>query len=172
MSLTFEIRESHVCAELGLSLDEVRRRRMALLEKGVHWDYVKKRVLLTRKGAWLLRCTREAVLPPPDAKNGAQGDSEPPRRVLALLPEKTAPRIEFTGELIVWSTPARNFRLVVAYVPGQDPLNPMNLVSVTVRDNRNFLKGMKIPGPGRRLHQTGETSFDLQGACPRWRGRW
>lgn len=172
MSEPFEIRETRLCAELGVSKDELRRRRQYFLVEGVHWAYVAKRVLFAQKGAQILRGTRKALLPPAGEKGASTADSERPRPALALLPEKTAPAAVFAGRLIAWAMPRHNVRLVVAYLPGTDPQNPLHLVSCLVRDNRHFLRGMEIPGPGRRVALIGEGRFELVGAVPRWRGRW
>lgn len=180
MNTVFEVRETQLCAELGFSLDELRRRRVALLAQGVHWEYVKKRVLLTRVGALLLRATRDAGAEGLVEKGAPAGDCERNSATVekGASPSERSPyqgmrpKIDFEGELVVWSVSALNRRLVVAHVPGVDPTNPLNLVAVMVRDNRNFLRGMKLPGPNRSLVRTAETVFDLQGACPRWRGRW
>jgi len=168
----FHVRESHLCAELRVSEDELRRRRRYFLTEGKHWDYVKKRVLLSDIGAEILRGTRGCLVPDDFEKNAPATDSAPRKAAIALLPEKNPPPVEFTGELVAWAAPTRNERLLVAYLPGTDPNNPLNLVSVFVRSNRNFLRGMKVPGPGRSLNRTGETTYELVGECPRWRGRW
>lgn len=168
----FEVRETKLCAELGVSKDVLRERRQYFLAQGVHWDYVDKRVLLSRIGAQILRGTMDAVVPPSGGgtnKNGAAADSgaTAARPVKALLNEKNPPPVVFKGELVVWGVPARNPKLIVAYIPGSDPENPLNLVTVHVRENTHFLRGMKL-----KAAQVGETHFDLVGPCPRWRGRW
>jgi hypothetical protein len=97
-----------------------------------------------------------------------KGDDSPAPPAPEIAAEKKpAPLV-----LIVWAIAPRNPHLVIAYRPGQDPLNPMNLVSVLVRSNSLFLRGMELPGPGRALLVTGRGAFTLDGACPRWRGRW
>ena len=50
-------------SELKLSLDELHKRRRLIPVPGAHWDYVKKRVLLSTTGAVLLRAVRNAILP-------------------------------------------------------------------------------------------------------------
>ena len=74
--------------------------------------------------------------------------------------------------LVVWSIAPRNRRLVIAHRVGDDPTDPTKLLTVIVRDNVRFLRGMEVPGPGRALVATGDRAFALQGALPRWRGRW
>lgn len=172
-TITFEIREAQLCAELQVSKDELRRRREYFLIEGHHWQYVKKRVLLSPIGAQILRGTRAAVVP----KNAPTADCGARRPVLALLNEKNPPAVKFAGRLVAWAMPERNERLVVCYVPGADPNNPLNLVSLRVRSNRNFLRGMAVPaekGPGAGVAVKGvsEGVYELSGACPRWRGRW
>jgi hypothetical protein len=156
----FAIRESHICSELGMSENEVRRRRVCFLQQGTDWEVVKKRVLYSELGAQVLRDTRDTPLPAVEQKDAAGTDSEPKK-------------------LIAWGAPGHNPHVLVCYVPGTDPHNPLNLVTLRVRDNRNFMRGMKIPGdgpPGNRVKVTPvrdrENVFDLQGPLPRWKGRW
>nr|WP_294577651.1 hypothetical protein [uncultured Rhodopila sp.] len=160
----FDIRESQLCAELQVSKDELRRRRQHFLTEGTHWAYVKKRVLLSTTGAQILRGT--ADVPVPD-KNAAPANPAPPRPPVALLLEKNPPPPAYQGELIAWKAPALNPHLVVAYIPGTDPRNPMHLVNVLVRSNVNFLPGMKI-----KARHVEAIRYELVGPCPRWRGRW
>jgi len=160
----FDIRESQLCAELQVSKDELRRRRQHFLTEGTHWAIVKKRVLLSPVGADILRGT--SAMPVPD-KNAPAVDSVTPRRPIALLLEKNTPPPAYQGELIAWRAPGRNHRLVVAYIPGTDPNNPLNLVNVLVRTNENFLPGMRI-----KARHVEAIRYELVGPCPRWRGRW
>jgi hypothetical protein len=178
----FEVRENQVCAELGVSKDELRRRRQYFLVEGQHWGIVNKKVLLSRVGAEILRGTREAEVPGrPDVRTSA-GDAGAKRAVVGLLLERNPRPVEFAGRLIVWGMPGHNRRVVVCYVPGTDPTNPMNLVTLSVRDNGNFMKGMEVP-PVVKPGQAGsgvtvvkvkerEDRFELLGQCPRWKGRW
>jgi hypothetical protein len=168
----FDIRETKLCAELGMSKDELRRRRQYFLRQHHHWDYVDKRVLLNRDGAEVLRVTRDLKIPHESEKGAPTADSGSARPIKALLPERTWTPRKFEGRLVAWAMPSRNTRIVVGHVPGADPGNPLNLVTILVRDNKNFLRGMEIPGPGREVRQTGEFSFELLGAPPRYRGRW
>jgi hypothetical protein len=70
-------------------------------------------------------------------------------------------------ELVVWSVPVVNRMLLICHLLGDEGSNPMNLVSVAVRDNANFLKKMTLKA--RRID---ERKFVLEGPCPRWRGKW
>lgn len=162
-ALAFEVREARVCADLQMDKDEVRRRRSYFLVQGQHWDYVDKRVLYTAIGAQILKGTAKASVP---QKNAPAEDCAPARTARALLLEKNPPPAEFHGELVAWHCPKRNPKLLIAYVPGSDPENPLNLVSVHVRENTNFLKGMKLKAA------VSGNAYDLVGPCPRWRGRW
>ena len=111
-------------------------------------------------------------MPASFGKNAASADPAPARRPVALLLEKNPPPVEFKGKLKVWRAAPRNPRLVVAYLPETDPTNPLNLVSLMVADNARFLPGMLVPGPDRLVVQTADQAYVLQGALPRWRGRW
>ena len=54
--------EALLRAELGLSRDEIRERRELFLEKGVHWELLENRVLLTPAGAAILWATADLDL--------------------------------------------------------------------------------------------------------------
>src|SRR5579863_10505427 len=96
------------------------------------------------------------------AKNAPE-KSAAPRAPAALL----AWPATFQGKLIAWASPVRNPRLLVAYVPGTDPNDPLALVSVQVADNRNFLRGMELPA-----RHVDAKLYELVGPCPPRRGRW
>jgi hypothetical protein len=181
----FTVREPRLCAQMGMNENEVRRRRNHFLHQGQHWDYVDKRVMYSEIGAQVLLGTRDAVLDLPgqgnEKKNAAVTDTAKPRKPIALLLEKNPTRLKlaFQGKLIVWAAPPRNPKVVVCYIPGGDPQDPMALVSLRVRDNSNFLRGMQIPDtkpPGNKVKVTPvadrDDVFDLQGPIPRWRGKW
>ena len=83
-------------------------------------------------------------------------------------PAEAAPKA--TGamtELLTWSAPTINRKIVVAYLPGTDPTDPTKLVTVNVRANWNFMKGMRL-----RANKVSDTVYDLVGPLPRWKGRW
>ena len=85
-----------------------------------------------------------------------------------LISKKTAPPVERTTvTLLVWAVPVKNPRIVIAYVPGTDPSNPNNLVTVQVRDNRTFMLNTKL----KASRTDREKIFDLVGAIPKWRGQ-
>jgi len=70
-------------------------------------------------------------------------------------------------ELVVWSVP-HNRQLVICHKPGVDPLNPLNLAALQVRDNAHFLKNMRV----MRARPVSANRFDLEGPLPRWKGKW
>jgi len=116
---------------------------------------------------------------PPGPPQEAAGVA--PRRPLGLLLERNPSPMDlaFKGELIVWSAPSHNRNVVICYMPGMDPYNPLNLVTLRVRDNGNFMRGMKIPDskpPGNKVElkrtRDRDDVFVLQGPIPRWKGRW
>jgi hypothetical protein len=82
-------------------------------------------------------------------------------------PQKKTPPGPTTELLLAWAVPKTNPRILIAYRPGTDPSNPLNLVTVNVRANHNFMLNMKV-----RASKVSETVFDLVGPLPRWRGRW
>lgn len=165
----FAMRETVLCAKLGVSKDELRRRRQYFLTEGQHWAYVGKRVLLSEVGAAILRGTAMEAIPAAVSQQDAAAvdAARNSARIAGLLLEKNPPPVEFAGELVVWGVPTRNARLVTAYIPGNDPNNPLHLVTVAVKENVNFLRGMRLPAA-----RVNDSHFDLVGPCPRWRGKW
>jgi hypothetical protein len=78
-----------------------------------------------------------------------------------------APQEAALVELQVWSIPTLNRNLLICHAPETDGSQPMELVNVTVRDNRLFLKKMRL-----RARRIADKRFVLEGPSPRWRGRW
>lgn len=157
----FDVREVKMLGELGMSRDELRARRQAFLEEGTDWALVSNRVMLSRSGAEKLRATKGKPIPVPEKTPAAAGNAERPTLLL------TNGEGKFEGRLIAWAMPLRNVKLLVCYVPGTDPNNPLNLVSCFVRSNENFLRGMNLTA-----RQRDERMFELVGQCPRKKGRW
>jgi hypothetical protein len=82
----------------------------------------------------------------------------------AALQKKAAPGVE----LIVLRVPVKNAGIVSAHFPGVDVTNPMNIKTVNVRDNTNFVPGMAL----RATPTAWASSFDLVGPLPRRKGAW
>ena len=103
--------------------------------------------------------------------------------VAHILPKKTAPPAPpaapappqknpppdaiATEVLLAWAMPQKNPRLLTAYKPDTDPTNPTQLLTVNVRANHNFMRGMKL-----RCRRVSAGVYDLVGPLPRWKGRW
>ena len=106
--------------------------------------------------------------PPPGWSGAPKATPAPekgPRKVAGLLtwPEP----IGKLCKLVSWRSPLKNTRLLIAYPPGADPHDPLALVNVLVRDNRNFLPGMEL-----QARKVDERTYELEGPCPPRRGRW
>ena len=80
--------------------------------------------------------------------------------------KKSVPVDPFTV-LMVWRVPVKNARIVIAYLPGTDPSNPNNLVTVNVSDNRTFMLNTRL----RASKTTHEKVYNLVGSIPKWRGQ-
>lgn len=94
----------------------------------------------------------------------------PPAKKNAPTPaEKAAAAIPVGAmvELEVWFAPPVNHRLLICHVPGAEGSDPTQLVSVAVRDNRNFLRKMRL-----NARKVSEKRFDFEGAMPRRKGVW
>ena len=105
----------------------------------------------------LIKRTLDKILP---QKNAAPPADAPSQK------KSPGPDPKAATVILAWRSPQKNTRLLTAYLPGTDPNNPNNLVSVNVRANHNFLPGMKLTAM-----QVSATVYDLVGPLPRWRGR-
>lgn len=162
----FTIKETKLMGQLGAHRDRIRELRHAFLKQGEHWELIGNRVMLSEAGAEILRQKKSAALPAPE-KNAAPSpasNAAQPQCVKGLLtfPPSAKP---FDGTLIAWAMPKINQRVLIAYRPGTDPLNPLNLVPVRVASNVNFMRGDQITA-----RQVSSDVFDLVGPCPRVRG--
>lgn len=153
----FTFRADKLIGELGISRAQLHLRMEAHLRRGVHWEVVNKHRALSPEGAALLRSAPET---PPAAP-------AEPRPVRGLLTAPLQPG-EFNGELIAWKAPLKNARLLIAYLKGTDPNNPMNLVNVRVKSNLNFIRGMTV----RNARHVENITYEATGAMPRWRGKY
>jgi len=184
----FTIEEQVAADRIGVSRDVMRTARRKFLTRREDWTKKGGRVMLTEAAVGKLLRHLE-VVPPPDpgesgrtedpqatlphvdaeersqadeghdpspAESGAQEpSSDPVPDELALT--KWYPVIE---ELTAINRPCRNRHLVFAKHGDQ-------VVRVKVRSNKNFRAGMTFKA--RHLQ---EDLWELEGRCPRFRGRW
>jgi hypothetical protein len=155
--IEFDRVEAHVAGALGISRDHIRYLRKTFLKEGEHWAYVKKRVMLSASALSILAQKKALPYPTTEFSEKAQGEAVAAQRLLLPAP--------FKGTLVAWSSP-KNTRILLAYFPGTDPNNRLNLVRVRVRDNQNFVRGMEF-----KARHINEDLYDLEGSCPRWRGK-
>ena len=104
-----------------------------------------------------MQAVKATVLP---EKNAATTPAPPAEK-------KTGPDLAAPTLLLAWRSPGVNRQLLVCYKPDTDPNNPNNLVSVRVRNNINFLPGMRV-----RAQHVEAGIYNLVGPLPRWRGRY
>lgn len=162
----FTIKETRLMGELKCSRDTVRALRQQFLIEGTHWAYGDdKRVYLSSEGAEIIRAKKNAGPGAPGAPSGVA--SAPGANAAHRTPLLLTWPTPFDGKLIAWHSPKLNTTLLIAYKPGMDPQNPLNLVNVRVRDNRNFMRGDEITAA-----HVGGNSYDLVGPCPRYRGEY
>lgn len=92
-----------------------------------------------------------------------------PEKLAASPPKKNAATSDEipTSALRAWQSPTMNTRILIAYPPGSDPTNPNNLVTVRVANNKNFIRHMQL-----RARRVENSTYDLVGPLPRWKGRW
>lgn len=138
------MKEADLQKDIGVSRDKLRWIRRGL-EAGVHFLKEGRSVVYTELGIVAVRgkIAEELGAEPKDVADGTNGTD--------------GPRIE---ELTVVRT-VRNPRIVIA------ALSQDGEQRVIVRSNENFLPRMKLRA--RWLH---DDLWQLEGRCPRWRGRW
>lgn len=87
-----------------------------------------------------------------------------------LIPKKAAPAPPTVAPftiLVVWAVPVKNPRIVIAYLPGTDPSNPNNLVTVQVRDSHTFMLNTRL----KATQTDRDKVYNLVGSIPKWRGQ-
>lgn len=176
----FKTWQSHLVPLLGISIEEIRRRRKELLAEGVDWMRDGNRVLLTDDAVKKIR----ASLDLPTQKNAPPSQTSPtpqnaqagafPLALDAVNVLPTSRRVfhlgvglEMATSLVVWQRPA-NLRIVEAHLKGKDPNDRRNIVRVQVGSNINFVRGMDIPV---RMVQKPDL-FVFTGRLPRWKGKY
>lgn len=141
------IAEADAATRLGLARDVMREFREGMAE-GTDWRKNGRGIEISQEAFLAIREKLGAVL----ADDGAEGA------------QRAADEPDGLVELEVHHVPKMNVHLLVAKKKGQ-----ALLVRVRVRNNVNFLPGMKIKA---RPEGTYEDVFILEGRCPRYRGRW
>jgi hypothetical protein len=87
-----------------------------------------------------------------------------------FTPKRTVPAsssVDPFTVLVVWAVPVKNPRILIAYLPGTDPSNPNNLVTVLVRDNRTFMLNTRL----KATKTDRDKVYNLVGSIPKWRGQ-
>lgn len=169
----FKIWQSHLGALLGLSIEELRRRRKKCLVEGVDWIRDGNRVLLTDEAVQKIRaeCALPEPLPGPE-KSADQHEAAPGQKNgagggLSREPLRLGPGLRLQTELVVYRT-VMNRQVLEAHEEGADPSDRRNLVRVRVRDSVNFVRGMRV-----RVRFVQEPDlFEHVGRLPRWKGKY
>jgi hypothetical protein len=144
------VEEARLAGRLGLTRETLRGWRQRSMSEGEHFGVVGREVVYSVSGVQRL-C--ELAELPVDAFSFVWEAEERPEPVL----------------LVVWRV-CTNSRIVLAHREGTkvgEDGEPVELLRIQVRENRNFLKGMRVPA----VHES-EDVYVLQHACPRWKGRW
>lgn len=151
------MKESDFQGVLGVSRDKLRWLRRGL-EAGVHFVKEGRSVVYTESGQAEVRARIAAELGAA-AVSGADGANGTDMSGVKPDPQ-SEPEIE---ELRVVRR-VINPRIVFCAIDGAAPLQ-----RVIVRNSQNFLPGMLVKA--RRVKGSADL-WELQGRCPRWRGRW
>lgn len=143
----FVVQEKRLPRLLGITRDELRGLRLKHLKEGEDW-ILNKRILLTEAAVGKLR------------------------DILKVGPQPAVSKLPPVEELLIWKANVRNPHVILCYKEGTDPVkDPAALLTVTVRDNKNFVErgkdGKPFKIPARKTHTT---IYELAGWCPRFRG--
>jgi hypothetical protein len=151
----FEVREEEVARRLGVPREMVREWRVENLYEGEDFGLVAREIRYSAAGLEKLRGILKKLLP-----DGARAPELGGKHLLlpaeasSLAPADARVARVFYG----------NRKYLAAEMRGR-------VVTVRVKDNRNFVIGMTIQA--RDLAPAGGgTLFDFVGRCPRGRGRW
>lgn len=148
--------EQRVAAWLGVPRKRIAAIRRRGLREGEHWIVHQQGIVYTVEGLQKLRDYLGSLggLTPPAAEPEANAD-EPPAPVGP--PEK---------KQVTVAKLYPNTRLMLALAPESTPEKPVQVL-VRVRDNRNFMPGMKVPV----VHDPRNSSWQFVGRLPRRKGR-
>lgn len=150
--------EIKMAALLGLSRDEIRALRQEYLTEGTHFKTVKKRLYLSEQGVNLLLSKKTLPRPAAPINTPPSETAARPRQLLLIAP--------FEGDLLVWQK-ANNPRILLLIYPHDHMDSPQFIAQMQVRDNKNFVRGMKV----RARHIEG-VWYEHVGNLPRWRGKY
>lgn len=142
------VSEADLAKRLGLPRPTLRKIRADKLQEGKEWAEEGGEVHLTLQGG-------KKVLEAVGAFQGAEKKAGDVEQLLGL---------SVKDELLVLTVEGRtrNRHIVMAWV--DDPAPRAELVRVQVRDNRNFVEGMRV-----RARHVEEDLWELVGRCPRSR---
>jgi hypothetical protein len=161
LAAPFDIKETRLLGQLGLSRDALRALRVAHLTEGVHWRQVQRRIMLNAAGVALI--TEAARLSPAELPPLSP---ETPRLLLTFpgYPDGT------TAIVKAWRGYPKlaNRTILEAYLRGTDPSLRRNIVRVRVADSANFVQHMEVPV--RLIHAP--DLYECTRPAPRSRGRW
>lgn len=148
--------EHRVAAWLGVARKRIASLRRRGLRESKHWIAHPQGIVYTVAGLQKLRDYLGSLgeLTPP-TEQPSDAASEPPAPVGP--PEK---------KTVIIAKLYPNTRLMLALAEGSTPEKPLQVL-VRVRDNRNFMAGMKVPV----VHDPRNSSWQYVGRLPRRRGR-
>lgn len=147
----FTIWQINLAVDLGISEEELRRRRDKFLTEGIHFKKEGTRKLYSKEGEAKLRETLCIALAEPPQKNAPpSADEQKPQgavtteenggsKSIGLLTQGAA---EITLKIWRSSPVILNKHIVEAYQPALDPHERKNIVNVRVKDNATFRPGM------------------------------
>lgn len=148
--------EDRVAAWLGVPRKRIASLRRRGLREGEHWISHAQGIVYTVAG---LQRLRDYL--------GSLGELTPPtKEPSALASEPPAPVGPPEKMKVIIAKLYPNTRLMLAVAEGSTPEKPVQVL-VRVRDNRNFMPGMKVPV----VHDPRNSSWQFVGRLPRRRGR-
>lgn len=152
--------EGRVATWLGVSRKRVAALRRRSMSEGDEWIVYRQQVVFTLKG---IQALRDRLL----SLGLVTLDGQPRAAVKASQNEPAAPvgPPERADAIVLRIYP--NPRLMLARIPGTGP-TPDRQITVRVRENKNFMAGMRIPV----VHDTAAAMWQFSGRLPRSRGRW
>lgn len=146
--------EQRVAAWLGVPRKRIAALRRRALREGEHWIVHPQGIVYTVAGLQRLRDYLASLGELTPSADGETKD-EPPAPVGP--PERAT---------VIVAKLYPNTRLMLARAPGSTPEKPLQVL-VRVRDNRNFMPGMKVGV----VHDPRNSSWQFVGRLPRRKGR-
>lgn len=150
------VKEIELCQILGVSRCDIRKIRAEDLSEGPHWFKEGKYIYITPEGVAKMKTRLQTG--PADENAAVPHEDLCARKPAPIIQQPSGKR---RGTAVV-NRVTPNKRIVECTVDG------VAKQRVMVKDNKNFIPGMIM----QVVKLRDRDMWELEGNCPRWKGRW